>query len=124
MPFNKDDLNYFMEELSEALERSDEYLAAGEIIVGTVKPVLVKAIKILCNAGIDIREEMEPEIARMSIITAKAMHRDYKNYIKAGFTKVQAFNLTLTGLASTKQFDFGQLMKSVGDNVKVKSSTR
>ena len=96
------------------LANADEYLAAGEQIVSAVEPSVIKALKLLIKTLNEVRSNLEPELALNSLLGAKAMHRDYKNYEKAGFNKNQAFALVL---ASVKPFNFTELVNSASSSV-------
>ncbi len=83
------------DKLDEILMMVDMGLAIGGEVAEKVKPRIVKAIKILLESGLDIRKDLGPELEQLSIIKAKRHFSYYKNLIKAGFKKGEAFKLLL-----------------------------
>jgi len=100
-----------------ALENADQYLTLGETVVNQAKPALTKVFAILLDTFSGLRESLEPQLDKMSALSAKALHRDYKHYVAAGFTKEQAFKLVL---AAIKPFNFGEVLTSAASNAKSK----
>ncbi len=115
MKLDKEELKEIMETVSTVLGQADAFLAAGEGIVKTAKPTIAKALKLLLKAGIDIRKEMEEELAELSKIKAQTLYRDYKNYTKVGFGKTEAFKLIL---ASIKPINFSEMLSKASSSVK------
>lgn len=103
----KSDTEEILTEVMKALENADQYIAAGEMVIGAAKPPLIKALGILLDTLADIRVELESKLERNSFLSAAALHRDYKNYLDVGFTKDQAFKLVL---AAIKPINFGELL--------------
>ena len=102
-----------MEELSEMLKSADVYLEVGDKAVESLRPVISKALRILLGALIETYNDLEPELEASSSLGAKAKRRDFTNYVKAGFTKEQAFTLVL---ASIKPVNFAEVLKSVNSS--------
>lgn len=115
MKLDKEELQKIMETVGTVLGQADVFLAAGEEIVETAKPAIAKALKLLLKAGIDIRKEMEKELAELSKIKTQALYRDYKNYAQAGFGKTESFKLVL---ASIKPINFSEMLSKASSSVK------
>lgn len=115
MKLNKEELQEIMETVGTVLGQADAFLTAGEEIVKTAKPTLTKALKLLLKTGIDVRKEMEKELAELSKIKAQALYRDYKNYTEAGFGKTEAFKLIL---ASIKPVNFSETLNKASSLAK------
>lgn len=99
-----------LQEIMKIIDQADTYLAAGEEIAKIAKPVIIKALKVLVNMGIDICKEMKEEMAELSKIKAQVLYRDYNNYVDAGFGKTEAFKLVLV---SIKPIDFSEVLSKV-----------
>ncbi len=115
MKLDKKDLQEIMETVGDVIGQADTYLTAGEGIVEAAKPAITKALKLLARTGIDVRKEMEKELAELSKIKAQALYRDYKNYANAGFGKTEAFKLVL---ASIKPINFSEMLSKASSSVK------
>ncbi len=101
-----------LEELQEAVEDAKLYVELGKKIIAICKPLGADVLRTLLQTFCDLREECAPELERNSVFSAKATHRDYQNYVSAGFTKQQAFALVL---ASIKPSSVGE---AIGAGVK------
>lgn len=110
MKFSKEDLIELTKILEELTESGDTYVKAGDEAVKSLQPLLSAALRILLEASNDTRKDLEPELVISANLSAKAKRRDYAAYVRAGFTKEQAFMLIL---ASVKPFSLADLMKSV-----------
>lgn len=112
----KEDLEELVGEVYKALKNADDYLAVGEQIVSTAKPALVKALALLLGTFNDVRKDLGPQLAKHSSLSAKALHRDYRNYVAVGFTKDQAFKLVLAAIKPLSFTDGigGAIGKSIG----------
>lgn len=115
MKLDQEDLQEIVETVGDVIDQADAYLAAGEGIAKTIKPAVAKALKLLMKTGIDIRKEMEKELAELSKIKAQALYRDYRNYTKAGFRKTEAFKLIL---ASIKPINFSEILSKAPSSIK------
>lgn len=94
-------------ELMTLLGQADEYLDIGESIVKGAKPTVVRALKLALNTILDVGDDLEPEMTRLSTVTSKSKWRNYQNYTNAGFTAEQAFSLVL---ASVKPVNFTEML--------------
>ncbi len=110
MKISKEELPELIEELSEILESADVYLGAVERVVESLGPAISRALKILLEALNKTHIDLEPELNMCATLKAQAMRRDFTSYVKAGFTKDQAFKLVL---ASIKPFSFAEVLKGV-----------
>lgn len=110
MKISKEEFSEFMDVLSEILESSEDCLKAGEKAVESLRPVVSKALRILLEALSGVYKDLEPELATLSSQRAKALRRVFADYVRAGFTKDQAFTLVL---ASIKPFSFTEVLKNV-----------
>ncbi len=90
------------------LGQADQYLDAGEEIVKGAKPTVVRALKLLLNTGLDVADDLDKELNRLSAWLAKDKRRIYQNYVEVGFTPEQAFSLVL---ASVKSENFTEVLK-------------
>ena len=116
MRIDKDDIEEVVEEISEAFQDADQYLAIAKGIIEIGKPVAVDVLKVVVKTLTDIRCGLEPELAAQSLASAKATHRDFMNYKEAGFTEEQAFTLVL---AAIKPVNFSEMLtKGVTDGVR------
>lgn len=113
MKLSKEELSELMEELSETLKSADVYLEVGDKAIESLRPVVSRALRILLKALIETHKDLEPELAVSSFLGAKAKRRDFTNYVKAGFTKEQAFSLVL---ASIKPINFTEVLKGVNSS--------
>ena len=93
------------------LKNADLYLALGEKVISEAKPKLVKALGVLIAAAAHVRSELEPQLGDLSVVSALALRRDYENYVKAGFTRDQAFKLIM---ATIKPINFGEALSTAG----------
>jgi len=103
MKLGKEDLTKLMALLGQA----DEFLDLGEDALKSAKPTVVRALKLLLNTALDIGDDLEKELNRLSAMTAKNKWRAYQNYVKFGFTAEQAFSLVL---ASVKPVNFTEML--------------
>ncbi|MDP3999103.1 MAG: hypothetical protein Q8P76_00725 [bacterium] len=94
-------------ELIALLAQADEYLDLGEGMVKGAKPTVVRALKLVLNTALDVGDDLGPELARLSAMTAKNKRRAYTDYAAAGFTAEQAFSLVL---ASVKPVNFTEML--------------
>ena len=117
---DKDDLKDLLEELGEGLKVFDACMMLAEQAVGDLKPRATKTLVLLLTTLADIRDDLEPQLARSSNTHAKALYRDYANYTKAGFSKQQAFQLVI---ASIKPLNFMELLKSAANGAGKGSTT-
>jgi hypothetical protein len=116
MRFSKDDLEELLENLDDVLESADACLEAGDKTVESLRPVLSKALKILLKALNDTNMDLEPELEVFSSLKAKGMRRDYSNYVKAGFSKDQAFTLVLASVKPAN-FTVTEILKSASRSI-------
>ena len=115
MKLSREDLTEVMEELGEVLESAGDYLDMGDKAVESLRPILSKALRILLEAWNDTYSELEPELEVSALLKAKALRRDYTSYVRAGFSKNQAFTLVL---ASVKPVNFTEIMRGVASATK------
>jgi hypothetical protein len=80
----------------------------------------VDVLKVVVKTCIDVRRRLEPELAAHSMVATQAIHRDFVNYQKAGFTKTQAFALVL---AAVKPSNFTEILTNASKSASTKSKT-
>ncbi len=118
MKFDAEEIAEAVAEIGEALQDADKYVAVGKALVVASQPILVDVLKTVIKTYVDVRGELEPELAAHSVLATKAIHRDYQNYQKAGFTKAQAFALVL---AAVKPVNFSEALSNGVKSASTKS---
>lgn len=84
--------------LAQAEEFAEEargYISLAKSLVDSNKKEAAEAIRVLLGLFVDIRNDLEPELAKFSKIRAEADFRDFTNLTKAGFTEHYAFQILL-----------------------------
>ncbi len=90
-------------------EQIKNFIDIGKNVIDTNKNEFSDAVKIILNTLLDLRENIEPELDRLSLINAKALRRDYKNYREAGFTHLQTMKIII---AKIKPVSFAESLSS------------
>ena len=100
------------------METAQNYLPFAKKIVNITKDELGDTVAILLDLVIGITEKMEPELAKLSKIKAKALFRDYSNLNDAGFSKSQAFKIILAQIKPIIFTDIISTMANTASNTK------
>ena len=102
---DNDNIQDIAEELQDLVKNADSHVAmvkallpVATMVIDKYKPLAVQVIKVLFRKLIDVREEMEPESAKLSVMRAECAYRNFSSYHKSGFTRKEAFALVLASI--------------------------
>ena len=105
---DKDNILQHVEELQDLVKNADSHVAmvkallpVATMVIDKYKPLAVQVIKVLFRKLIDVREEMKPESATLSVMRAEWAYRNFSSYQKSGFTRKEAFALVLASIKSS-----------------------
>ena len=77
------------------VEVAKEYLPFVKEIVGMAQGEIANTFKLFFDLILDTRNQLEPELDRLSLANAKALFRDFDNLKSAGFPEDRAYQILL-----------------------------
>lgn len=89
----EEDLEELQEEIGRMIAKGRRYLDWGEGLYDENRTLISEFLGSLVDVGIDLYENLRPQLTRLSELRARYLYNDYANLKEAGFSRWQAFIL-------------------------------